>query len=133
MKATVRQPALFFGALLLFAATGCNTVSTSNMQYLGVTHYPPSDPATIHILHAEPTRPHVRLAEVRAEPSSTSVDVTKIETALRTSAAKMGADAIVIVYDQTQVTGAVVTGPWWGRSVSTVSGRVIVGVAIKYL
>ena len=124
---------LRFLAAFVALAFRCNTVSTSNMQYLGTTHYPPSDPAAIQILHAEPTRPHVRLGEVRAEPSSTSVEVTKIEASLRASAAKMGADAIVIVYDQTQVTGAVVTGPWWGRSLNTITGRVIVGVAIKYL
>jgi len=58
------------------------------------------------------TRPHVRLGEVRAEPSSQSVDVTKIEEALRKEAAKLGADAVVVVYDRTQVRGAVVTGPW---------------------
>src|SRR5262245_38310563 len=116
MRANFRGLAPVIAVALLFALTGCNTVSTSNIQYLGVTHYPPSDQATIQILHAEPTRQHVRLGEVRAEPSSTSVDVTKIEMALRTSAAKMGADAVVIVYDQMQVTGAVVTGPWWGRS-----------------
>ena len=124
---------LFAAAAMLFAFAGCNTVSTSNMQYLGVTRYPPSDPAAIQILHGEPTRPHVRLGEVRAEPSSTSVDVAKIETAVRASAAKLGADAIVIVYDQTQITGTMVTGPWWGRSLNTISGRVIIGVAIKFL
>ena len=133
MKTKLRCFTPFVAAAFLFVITGCNTVSTSNIQYLGVTHYPPSDPAAIQILHAEPTRPHVRLGEVRAEPSSSSVDVTKIETALRASAAKLGADAIVIVYDQTQITGAMVTGPWWGRSMSAITSRIIVGVAIKYL
>ena len=132
MKTNLRCLAPFIAVAFLFAVAGCNTVSTSDMQYLGVTKYPPSDPAAIQILHAEPTRPHVRLGEVRAEPSSTSVDVTKIETALRASAAKLGADAIVIVFDHTQITGAMVTGPWWGRSMSAITGRVIVGVAIKY-
>ena len=79
-----------------------------------------------------PTRAHVRLGEVQAEPSSDSVPVTEIEAALRKAAAKMGADAAVVVYDRTQTTGAYVTGPWWGRSVQTVQGRVIIVVAIKY-
>ena len=74
----------------------------------------------------------MRLGEVRAEPSSESVGVPKIEQALRTAAAKMGADAIVIVSDQTQVTGAMVTGPWYGRTIQQTTGRVIIGVAIKY-
>ena len=43
-----------------------------------------------------PTRPHVQLGEIKAEPSSTSVDVVKIETALRQQAAKLGAVAIAV-------------------------------------
>lgn len=119
-------------ATALLATTGCNTVSVTSNQYLGGQTYPPSNPQTIQILRTEPTRPHVRLGEVQAEPSSDSVSVQKIEDALRKSAAKLGADAVVIVYDKTQVVGAVVNGPWWGRTVSNVTGRVIIGVAIKY-
>jgi hypothetical protein len=44
----------------------------------------------------------------------------------------MGADAIVIVFDRTEITGAMINGPWFGRTVQTITGRVIVGVAIKY-
>ena len=117
---------------ILFALTGCNTVSTSHTQDIGGPKYPPSDPAQVQILRTQPTRAHVRLGEVRAEPSSDSVPATDIETALRKAAAKMGADAAVVVYDKTQTTGAYVTGPWWGRSVQTVQGRVIIAVAIKY-
>jgi len=112
--------------------TGCKTVSTSTKQYLGGPTYPPSNPANIEILRTQPTRPHVRLGEVQAEPSSDSVGAPQIEEAIRKAAAKLGADAVVIVYDQTQITGAFVSGPWWGRSVNTVTGRVIIGVAIKY-
>jgi hypothetical protein len=117
-------------ALLL--TTGCNTVSISSKQYLGSPTYAPSNPAQIQILQAPPTRPHVRLGEVQAEPSSDSVSVQKIEQSMREAAAKMGADAVVIVYDRDQIVGAFVSGPWWGRSVNTVTGRVIIGVAIKY-
>ena len=119
-------------AAALCCLTGCKTVSTSTTQYLGGPIYAPSDPATIQILRTQPTRPHVRLGEVRAEPSSESVGAIEIEDALRKAAAKLGADAVVIVYDRTQVTGAWVSGPWWGRSVNTITGRVIIGVAIKY-
>jgi hypothetical protein len=118
------------GALLF--GTGCNTVSINSNPYVGVQAYPQTNPADIRIMRTEPTRPNVRIGEIRAEPSSESVSVQKIEEALRNAAAKIGADAVVIVYDQTQVTGAVVTGPWFGRSVQTIQGRVVVGVAIKY-
>jgi hypothetical protein len=72
------------------------------------------------------------LGEVTVEPSSDSVPVTKIEAALQKAAAKMGANAAVVVCDKTQTMGAYVTGPWWGRQVQTIQGRVIIAVAIRY-
>lgn len=132
MNAALRCLTSVGAIALLCAVTGCNTVSTSSKQYLGGPVYGPSDPAQIQILRSEPTRPHVRLGEVTAQPSSDSVTVTKIEEAVRKAAAKIGADAVVIVADRTQVLGAVVTGPLWARSMNQVTGRLIVGVAIKY-
>jgi hypothetical protein len=49
------------------------------------------------------------------------------------AAAKMGADAVVIVADRTMLMGGVAMGPWWGRQLDPVYGRVIVGVAIRYV
>ena len=123
--------ALTLGTALL-AMTGCNTVSVSSTQAIGTPVYPPTDPAAVQILHAPPTRPHIRLGEVRAEPASTSTPAPEIATAIQKEAAKLGADAVVIVYDQTQIVGAVVNGPWWGRSVQGITGRVVIAVAIKY-
>ncbi len=132
MKTPLRFLASIAAVTALIATAGCNTVSTSSKQYLGGPVYGPSNPATIEILRTAPTRPHVQIGEVTAEPSSDSVPVPQIEDALRKSAAKMGADAVVIVADRTQVMGATVSGPLWARSVNQVTGRVIVGVAIKY-
>lgn len=132
MKIMTRILTLGLAAATLFFVTGCQTVSTSNTQEIGGPTFPPSDPATVQILRTVPTKPHVRLGEVRAEPSDESVPAAKIEEALRKAAAKMGADAAVVVLDQTQVTGAYVTGPWYGRSIQRIEGRVIVAVAIKY-
>lgn len=132
MKTPIRFRLLPLAAAALLAVTGCNTVSIRSNQYLGGPTYAPSDSAQIEILRSPPGRPNVRLGEVTAEPSSDKVSVEKIEASLRTAAAKMGADAVVIVSDRTQVTGAIVTGPWYGRTVQQTTGRVIVGVAIKY-
>ena len=129
----IRPLAIGLGMTLLCLVTGCQTVSTSHIQDIGSPNYSPSDPAQVQLLRTEPTRSHVRLGEVRANPSTQNVDVTHIEGALRQEAAKLGADAVVIVYDRTRIMGAFVTGPWWGRSVQTVQGRVVIGVAIKYL
>lgn len=116
----------------MLASTGCQTVSTSYTQYIGVPVFPPSDPMKVQILRTEPTRPHVRLGEVKAEPSSENVNVTKIEGALQKEAAKLGADAAVVVYDRTQVVGAQVVGGWLNRQVDPIEGRVIIAIAIKY-
>jgi len=121
---------LALGSLLLF--TGCQTVSMTSTQEIGGPTYSPSNPAEIQILRTQPTRAHVRLGELRAEPSSEEVSAAKIEEALRKAAAKMGADAVVVVSDRTQVMGAYVTGPWYGRSIQRIEGRVVVAVAIKY-
>lgn len=122
---------LFVIAIILLS-TGCQTVDTTHTQDIGSPTYPPSDPAHVQILRTEPTRPHARLGEVRAEPSDESVDAAKIEEALRREAAKLGADAAVVVHDRTQPTGAWVTGPWNDRSVQEIEGRVVVAIAIKY-
>ena len=116
----------------LVAVTGCNTVSTSSHQYLGGLTFPATDPVQVQILRTAPTRPHVQLGQVQAQPSSSSVSNLQIEQALQKPAAKMGANAVVIVADHTQIVGAVVSGPLWARSVNTITGRVIVGVAIRY-
>jgi len=132
MKLLTRIFHLCLATTTLFLATGCQTVSINSTQDIGGPTFPPSDPAQVQILRTEPTRAHVRLGEVRAEPSDESVSAAKIEEALRNAAAKMGADAAVVVYDRTQVTGAYVTGPWYGRSIQQIQGRVVVAVAIKY-
>ena len=117
----------------MLAATGCNSVPTTIRQDIGTAKYAPSNPASVQILRTVPTRAHVRLGEVQAEPMSDSTPASDIEAALQKAAAKLGADAAVVVCDKTQITGAMVTGPWWGRSVEAVQGRVVIAVAIKYL
>ena len=97
MKTKIRTLTWIAAVAALFADAGCNTVSTTATQYIGGPKFPPTDPATVQILRTQPTRAHVRLGEIRAEPSNTGVDVVKIETALREQAAKMGADAAVVV------------------------------------
>ena len=132
MKSPFHRSILCASVIGLLAVTGCNTVSTSSNQYLGVPVYPPSNPAQVEILRAPPSRPNVQLGEVTAEPSSDSVPVQQIEASLRSAAAKLGADAVVIVSDQNQVTGAMVTGSVLNRSVQRITSRVITATAIKY-
>ena len=133
MKSLLRRFTVATAIAGLFVLTGCNTVSISTKEALGVPTYPPNlNPTAISILTSPPTRPHVRLGDIQAEPSSDSVSAAEITQSLQKAAAKLGADAVVIAYDRNQVLGAWVTGPWFGRSIQTYSGRVIIGVAIKY-
>ena len=133
MKSMIRVLTLGAALLGMLAVAGCKTVSISSNQFIGGPLYAPSNPATVQILREPPTRPNVRLGEVTAEPSSDQVSVLEIETKMQQAAAKMGADAVVIVSDRNQVTGAYVTGGWYNRTVQTTTSRVVVGVAIKYV
>ena len=132
MKTSIRYFVSAAAAATLLVVSGCNTINLQTNQYIGVQTYPPTDPATIQVMRTEPTRPNVKLGEITVEPSSMDTPVSKIEAKLQAAAAKMGANAVVIVVDRTQQMGAVVTGGWYDRQVSPVIGRVIVGVAIRY-
>jgi hypothetical protein len=124
-------PRVFWGLALAVLLTGCSFVSTRLQPYLGGPTFPPTDPAQVEILRAEPTRPHHRLGEVFVEPSGNPT-VAQYEEALREGGAKMGGEAVVVVYDRMQVLGTFVTGPWWAPSASPVVGRVVIGLAIRY-
>ncbi len=132
MKRSIHWLISFAALTCLLAVTGCKSVSTSSHQYLGGATYPPTDPAQVEILRSPPTRPHVQLGEVRAQPSSSSVSNLQIEQALQKPAARMGANAVVITADRNEVTGATSTGPVWARTMNSFTGRVITGVAIRF-
>jgi hypothetical protein len=117
--------------LCLVCTAGCHTVSTSLVPYLGVAKHPPTDPAKVEFLQKEPTRPFVKLGEVTAAPDS-GTSAEKIEAALRREAAKLGADAVVLIHDKMQVVGSRVWGPAWAPEFSDVNQRLIVVLAIKY-
>ena len=118
--------------VLVSLLAGCAYVSVQSRRYLAVPSYPPTDPASVQILRAPPTQPHERLGEISLQPEG-NPSVQEMEAKLREAAAKMGAEAVVIVADRMHYMGAFVSGPWWGREISPIYGRVIVGVAIKYI
>ncbi len=123
----------FLPFLLLptLAVAACATVDVASERYLGVPQASPTNPASVEILRHEPKRPHVQLGEVFLSPSR-SADVAEIEQALRVEAAKLGADAAVVVRDRTRRIGTVVSGTWWTRWHTPVYGRQIIAVAIRY-
>jgi hypothetical protein len=132
MKTKITFLTLFAAVGALFVGAGCSTVSTTSSRYPGSPTFPPSDPAKVEVVRAEPVRPHVRLGEIKPAPFSPSVDAKTIETALRKQAAKLGADAVVVVSDRVQGPEAPFVGGWRTRSAEAVPLREIVAVAIKY-
>jgi hypothetical protein len=133
----VYSPHWVLGSLLLGVLTcwlvACTSLDATTTPYAGAPHYPPSDPALVHIQRTKPTKPHDRLGEIVVDASTHSATLgNNVEQKLRQEAAKMGADAVIVVYDRLQPMGASVMSGYWDRSIETVTGHTIVGVAIKY-
>ena len=116
---------VFLIALSAVLGSACATVATSPE--------PSSDHSQVEILRAEPTRAHERLGEIVVDATVEPMPpVADVERRLRAHGAKLGADAVVVVYDRLQPVTLYLSGPWRGHSVDGVSGRKLVGVAIKY-
>jgi hypothetical protein len=111
----------------------CATVDVTTTQYVDAPRYQPTEPTAVQILRTEPTVPHDRLGEVMVDTSTDPAPpIVEVEQKLCKAAAKLGADAVVVVYDRTQPVAAYVSGPWWGRSIETISGRKLIAVAIRF-
>jgi hypothetical protein len=118
---------LFAGAL-----TACASVEVHTTEYVAAPRYQPTEPNGVQILRTEPQVPHDRLGEVEVDASTDPAPpIVEIEQKLCRAAGKLGANAVVIVYDRVQPGAAYVSGPWWGRN-ETVSGRKVIGVAIRF-
>jgi len=133
VNATRLAVSLAAAVVVSLLATGCSYVNSHTITYLGVPRPAPVDPAHIEILQAPPSRPHDRLGEIVIDASLSPAPKTeKIEGRLRSEAAKLGADAVLVAQDQATTSGYWMTGPWWNATMSAVQSRVIVGVALKY-
>jgi hypothetical protein len=108
------------GVAGLLLSTGCQTISTSHTCEVIGDRLPASDPARVEVLNDAPARRFARLGEIRAV-SSTEEKLSKIQTALRQEAAKLGADALVIVKQ------GIHANP------GDTPRQVVIGVAIKFL
>ncbi|MBD2837200.1 hypothetical protein ID144_09145 [Pseudomonas sp. JM0905a] len=125
------RPLLAAGVLLLLAA--CANIDAQTTEYVGVPHAAPTNPAGVEVLRREPMRPHDRLGEVVVDASTEPPPpVTDIEQKLREEAAKIGGNAVVVVYDRIQPVSAYVSGPLWARDVETIEGRKLKGIIIRY-
>lgn len=124
-------PAL--AAVVLASLSACANIDAHTTEYVGVTHAAPTSPASVQVLRSEPTRQHTRLGEVIVDASTEPPPpVADIEQKLKDEAAKIGGDAVVVVYDQIQPVAAVVNGPLWDRDIQTIDGRRLKGIVIRY-
>jgi hypothetical protein len=119
------------GLIGVLAMTGCASIYERNHAYLGSPRYPSTMPASVQILASEPDRPKVQLGEIVLTVEGSPRRDT-LENRLKKAAAKLGADAVFVVYDKTHLF-PVAYWDWWGPwSEGTYSDRVIVAVAIKF-
>lgn len=107
--------------LLLTACMTTNMVRV--LPRVGMPTYPPTDPSTILVLREEPSAPHDVLGQIVIEPE-TVLPMSKIEQMLRQEAARMGADAVVIVSDMNMRVGE--------SREEMVGGQVVAANAIRY-
>lgn len=127
--------ALLTAALMasVLALAACATVDAQTTAYVGVEHPEPTLASEVQIMRVPPARPFVRIGEILIDASvDPAPPITQVEEKLREQAATLGADAVVVVYDQIQPVAAYVSGPLWNRDIDTIQGRKLKGIAIKY-
>jgi hypothetical protein len=116
---------------LAFALTGCSTISEHTHAYLTAPKFAPTDPSKVTVLANEPDRAKDRLGEIRLSAEG-EPPREEVEKRLQAAAAKLGADAVFLVYDKVHVYPVVYAG-WYGpAAVADGERREIVAVAIKY-
>ena len=115
-------------AFLLLA--GCSTVMVESKRYPEGPVYVPTDLEGIEILRSEPDHPYQKLGEIYLQPNG-NPSPREILKKFKKAAAKMGADAVILVVDKSGLTGGPVASPeWWNPKLSGRSDQIIIGVAI---
>lgn len=133
MTARKLHPKSWLLATLLLAIAGCSSIDARTTEYVGAPHAAPTSASNVEVLRSEPTRPHARLGEVVVDASvEPAPPITEVEQKLREQAARIGGDAVVVVYDRIQPLSAYVSGPLWSRDIQTIEGRKLKGIVIKY-
>jgi hypothetical protein len=114
--------AIFIAVVSLLAA--CTTTNIVRvLPRVGVPLYPPTEPATILVLREEPSRPFEILGQIIIEPEAV-LPAPEIERMLRQEAARMGANAVVIVSDMTMRVGE--------TREEMMGGQIVAANAVRY-
>ena len=115
----------------MLAFCGCASITVQTHAYLGSPHLPPTDPASVPILAAEPPQPKVRLGEVILSLDG-NPPREQVEYRLKAEAAQLGADGVFIVSDRTHIIPIEYWDYWGPAGYAEDWHRVIVGVAFRY-
>ncbi|MCW2267702.1 hypothetical protein D3C77_34040 [compost metagenome] len=127
------RPGTWLLGTLLLALAGCSSIDARTTEYVGAPHAAPSSAANVEVLRREPLRAHDRLGEIVVDASvEPAPPIAEVEQKLREEAAKIGGDAVVVVYDRIAPVSAYVSGPLWDRDIRTIEGRKLKGIVIKY-
>jgi hypothetical protein len=118
-------------AALTFGVCSCSSISAHTTQYAGVSQQPPTQPTTVRILRFEPTQPYQQLGEIVLNIPDTSEPHENVEAKLKEEAAKLGADAVVVVDARIQQEG-MDFDPNSFFNYEAVMGEKVVAKAIKY-
>lgn len=108
---------------------GCASISESTHAHLGAPKYPPTNPTQVQLLAAEPKQPNVRLGEIILSMYGNPPE-QKLEAKIKAGAARLGADSVYIVSDQTHIY-PIFDWDCWGPGADEEWNRLIVGVAFK--
>lgn len=117
-------------AALIFS--GCASIDSYSHSYLSSPEYPPTDPSMVQLVTSDPPKvsPKQKLGEItldiEGEPSR-----EKVVTKLKEEAAKLGADAVVVVSDRTRIVPYVYSDYWGYAEGTTEFHRDIVALAVK--
>ncbi|WP_256676688.1 hypothetical protein [Pseudomonas sp. H3(2019)] len=121
-------------ALAVFGLSACSSIHAHTTEYAGAQHTTATSPDSVQILRTAPTRPYTRLGEVilhtRTQPAP---PVSEFEQRLREEAAKIGGDAVVVIYDMTlPISDYVSAALPMDRDLHSEQRRKLKGIVIHY-
>jgi len=118
-----------FLILLIIGLAACMLMSSGITYYSGAPRFSPTSSDAVVLLRDIPSQSYVKLGEAWVKPEP-SWSASYVETQLRQKAASLGANALVIIYDQYFPGGQVVPG--FGQGVQMQPKNGVAGVAIRY-
>lgn len=85
-------------ATSLLALVACGSIEVKTTPAPGAPHYAATDPGKVELLRSPPARNYDRLGDIQLDSSTDPAPpITDLGETLREEAAKLGADAVVIL------------------------------------